>query len=84
MVRLGRLIAQFGGLDAFRFGPGLRSVTELANWFRLSVTELEAALETLVQMGALIALEGKGYAFPECECRLNTPQMCRLNFPQVS
>jgi len=19
-----------------------------------------------------------------CECRLNTPQMCRLNFPQVS
>ena len=64
-LRLGRLIAHFGGLDAFRFGPGLRSVTELAAWLRLSVTELETTIETLVRMGALIALEGEGYAFPD-------------------
>src|SRR5690242_13295828 len=64
-LRVGRLIARFGGLDAFRFGPGLRSVTELAAWFRLSVTELSATLERLVQLGALVALEGEGYAFPD-------------------
>jgi hypothetical protein len=64
-LRLGRLIARFGGLDTFRFGPGLRSVTDLAAWFRLSVTEVETTIETLVRMGALIALEGEGYAFPD-------------------
>jgi hypothetical protein len=64
-LRLGRLIAHFNGLDTFRFGPGIRSVTELADWFRLSVTELETTIEILVRMGALIALEGEGYAFPD-------------------
>jgi hypothetical protein len=64
-LRLGRLIAHFGGLNAFRFGPGLRSVAELAAWFRISVTELETTIETLVRMGALITLDGEGYAFPD-------------------
>jgi len=63
-LRLGRLIARFGGLDVFQFGPAIPSVTELAAWLRLSVTDLASALETLVGVGALIEL-GDGYAYPD-------------------
>jgi hypothetical protein len=63
-IRLARLMAQFGEPAAFHWSVTLRSVSDLAVWFRVSVTETETQIRNLLETGALLEL-ADGFALPD-------------------